>query len=78
MERRKEQASKKIRQERGRSEKRVKVFWKIESAGFGSVGRSGEGKHRCTHIWREREREREGGTSLDGLVKLKYKTCEYC
>ena len=50
MERRKEQASKKIRQERGRSEKRVKVFWKIESAGFGSVGRSGEGKHRCTHI----------------------------
>lgn len=60
MERRKEQASKKIRQERGRSEKRVKVFWKIESAGFGSVGRSGEGKHRCTRVWRERERERGG------------------
>lgn len=30
------------------------------------------------HAYGEREKEREGGTSLDGLVKLKYKTCEYC
>ena len=43
---------------------------------MGGAERESTGVH--TYEDGERERERERGTSLDGLVKLKYKTCEYC